>query len=134
VTLLLSAPLAAHGQGSAAPDECFGFSFGTFTPALDFTAAGHPGKAAEMRGSPTQAPGAIPAARESAIRVEDDPRDSLLILYPSWWPAGVSVHWSKAGWVGDTLTGVAQAFVADGAAKVPTSRVRGWRVACGRRQ
>jgi hypothetical protein len=131
--LLLSAPLAAHGQGLAEPDECFGFSFGPFSPALDFAAAGHPGKAAAMRGSTQSAP-AVPAARESAIRMHDDPRDSLLILYPSWWPAGVSVHWSAGASVGDTLEGIAQAFVADGAVKVPTSSVRGWRVPCRRRQ
>ena len=132
--LLLAAPLAAQGQGNAAPDECFGFSFGPFTPALDFAAAGHPGKAADMRGWPTGRREEVPTARESAIRVDDDLRDSLLILYPSWWPAGIAVHWSSRGSLGDTLKGVAHAFVANGTAKVPTSSVRGWRVPCGRRQ
>lgn len=137
LALLLGIPAGARAQQKPEPDECFGFSFGPFTPALDYAAAGHPGRATAMSGArtvrmTTATPAEIaPSSRASAVRIDDDPRDSLLILYPAWWPAGVAVHWAKTG--GDTLLGTAEAFVADGRMKVPTSTVRGVRVPCGRR-
>jgi hypothetical protein len=139
VALLLLAPIGAAAQASSAPDECFGFAFGPFTPSLDYAAAGHPGRATAMSGSHPGVAGtgaASPAAaamapRESAVRIDDDPHDSLLILYPAWWPAGVAVRWSKAS--GDTLLGTAEAFVANGSARVPRSTIRGVRVPCTRR-
>jgi hypothetical protein len=130
VALLVCAPVIAQAQGGAAPDECYGFSFDAFSPPLDYAGAGHPGTAAEMRGSRTQAPKVV-GARESAIQVDDGPRDSLMILFPSWWPAGVAIRWSSS--TADTLKGIAQAFVADGRVKVPTTSVRGWRIPCASR-
>ena len=134
---LLVVPVIVHSQERREADECYGFSFGPFAPPLDRVAAGH--RSALPDGSPAEVPTAMPAPtagaasdRGSAIQLDDRaPRDTVLILYPSWWPVGVSVHWADSSVTGDTLFGVAEAFVADGRARVPTSKVRGWRVPCG---
>jgi hypothetical protein len=54
----------------------------------------------------------------------------VLLLFPAWWPAGVSIEWLEQH--GDTLLGRAVALVADGRVKNPVSTVRGVRVACRR--
>jgi len=118
------------------PDECFGFTFSPWDPPLRTVASSsNPG------GDPKS--GAVPgAAREWAIRttadraladsargtVSDPVRDSLLVLFPSFWPSGITIEWTGAR--GDTLLGTAHAMVADGRIKSPVSRVRGVRVPC----
>jgi len=57
--------------------------------------------------------------------------DSVLMLYPPWWPVGVLVHFRERSTNGDTLRGEASALVADGRVSVPTSRVMVIRVSCG---
>ena len=56
--------------------------------------------------------------------------DSLLILFPPWWPVGVGVWLERSAAPGDTVRGVARAFVADAQVSVPTSTVRAWRAPC----
>jgi hypothetical protein len=101
-----------------------GFAFGAWTPALDWRAAGHP-----------------PLDPKFHLRA-DDGRDwattdavgseSTVVLLPQWWPAGVSVTLpNSAPALGDTVTGSAFAFVADGRRVAPKAQVRAWRVRCG---
>jgi hypothetical protein len=126
---LVAGPALAHAQ-QLRPDEppvCLGFSFGQWTPALDWKAAGHQ----------TQI---NPATHQRA----DDGRDwattqavtdeHTIMLLPSWWPAGVNVTLpNRAPALGDTIVGSAFAFVADGRRKAPTAKVWAWRVPCSSR-
>lgn len=121
---VLAAPVAA--QSAREPDECFGFSFGAWDPPLK-TVANHwnPGNdptAASSQGAPRAWAAREPSGRES--------RDSTLILFPTWWPSGVSVEWTSTR--GDTLIGVAHALVADGRLQVPSTSVKGLRIRCHR--
>lgn len=107
-------------------DECFGLTFGRWEPALDPRTAGHPVIAADS------APRRAPNGRDWAARLESG-RDTTIILFPSWWPAGVAVRFPEGRAAGsDTTHGTATALVADGRVQPPTTRVRLWSVACER--
>jgi len=121
---LSPAALSAQQRSTESPPVCLGFSFGAWTPALDWRAAGHP-----------------PLDPKFHLRA-DDGRDwattdavtneSVLVLLPSWWPAGVSVTLpDRTPALGDTVVGSAFAYVADGRRTAPRSQVRAWRVPCG---
>ena len=122
----LAGPTAMHAQSPAAePPVCLGFSFGAWTPALDWRGAGH-GAAPD-----TSTLARTPEQRDWATDGMAGVEDSLLILYPRWWPAGVAVALpTRRPAPGDTIEGRARAFVADGRRANPTSRVRAWAVPC----
>jgi hypothetical protein len=66
------------------------------------------------------------------VNGEPGPEDSVVVLYPRWWPAGVIVALpTRTPAPGDTIEGRARALVADGRRANPTSRVRAWAVRCG---
>jgi len=131
VVLALSPVPALHSQSIAPrdtePPVCLGFSFGTWTPALSWKGAGH----GEMPS--TNVLQHAPSGRDWATDGGVGQPDSLLILYPSWWPAGVRVDLpTRTPAPGDTVIGRAVAFVANGAVKAPEAKVRAWRVECRR--
>ena len=127
---LFAAPTLASAQAQQPQNEptvCLGFTFGQWTPALDWRAAGHQSQI-------------DPASHQHA----DDGRDwattqavqdeHTIMLLPSWWPAGVSVTLpTRTPAPGDTVVGSAFAFVADGRKKAPTAKVWAWRVSCSAR-
>ena len=121
---VFAAPLAAQ-TAAREPDECFGFSFGAWDPPLK-TVANHWNPGDDP--TPASSQGALRgwAARAPSGR---EPGDSTLILFPSWWPSGVSIELKSTR--GDTLVGVAHALVADGRLRVPSTNVRGRRIPCG---
>jgi len=109
------------------PPVCLGFSFGTWTPKLDWHGAGHGAMPS------VDVLQHAPAGRDWASDAGSEMPDSMLILYPAWWPAGVRVELpTREPAVGDTVVGRALAFVANGAVKAPEAKVRAWRVACRR--
>ena len=125
--------LPAHrlrAQSAPAHDDepvCLGFAFGTWTPALNWKGAGH-GEMPDAKVLPH-----APAGRDWATDAGAGMSDTLMILYPAWWPAGVRVDLpTRTPAVGDTVVGRAIAFVANGAVKSPEARVRAWRVPCKR--
>ena len=123
VTLLVA--LTSVSLEAQSPDaaQCYGFSFGTWTPALDLANAGH-----RPLSSATEQPKA-PGGRDWASDVM--PNDTTLLLFPTWWPAGIQVTLSrKPRSSADTVSGSAQALVADGRATAPRAPLRAWRVAC----
>jgi hypothetical protein len=127
IALAVTAQATVAQVPSPTPDECFGFSFGKWEPSLRST-------------SSTYSPGYDPtgtapagATRSWAMRAPTTstsgaPADSVLLLFPPWWPAGVAIQWTAQR--GDTLIGVARALVADGRVKNPESAVRALRVPC----
>ena len=131
---LTTLPALAAAQTRPAPpaatvtreeEECLGFSFGRWTPALDARAAGH--AAFPPSGSLPQAPN----GRDWAAAVNAG-RDTTLMLFPAWWPAGVHVRLpSGARVTGDTVRGTATALVADGRVRAPVAEARVWLVPCG---
>lgn len=122
------APLAstAHAQErDTLPPVCLGFAFGPWTPPLDWRGAGH------VATPDTSGLARTPENRDWAVNGMVGVEDSLLILYPRWWPAGIAVTLpTRRPAPGDTIAGRAQALVADGRKTNPTSRVRAWAVSC----
>jgi hypothetical protein len=123
-------PRGIRAQASA-PDApvCLGFTFGPWTPKLDWRAAGH--------GPPvdTSRLERAPLGRDWAVNTQGGAHepDSLMILFPAFWPAGVSVDLpTRTPAPGDTVLGTARAFVANAAKRSPTATVRAWRVSCSR--
>lgn len=116
-------PAPASGTTRTPADECYGFAFGGWTPALDPRAAGHrPHTAADV----AHAPG----GRDWAAAVGTG-RDTTLLLFPAWWPAGVAVRFpAGARTPGDTVRGRATALVADGRVRSPEAAVLAWTVSC----
>ena len=138
-TLICGAPSQAQSSSPAPhPDSvakaeadpsgnlCLGFRFAPWNPALDWGAAGHePLDSTRVPTAPTGRRWALPAGGENAAA------DSTLLLVPPWWPAGIVVTVPARGMaMGDTVTGLATALVADGRLKAPTARVWAWRVNC----
>ena len=126
---LLAAPLASQSPDPR-PNECWGFVFGAWSPALDWAAAGH-GEPAR-RSAPPPAPEASSTAgapRHDAATFERTGGPAL-VLYPTWWPVGVGITLERQPVAGDTVTGVAHAFIADGRRTPPESRILAWRRPC----
>jgi hypothetical protein len=125
--LLIAAPLAAQAPDPRA-NECWGFVFGTWSPALNWTTAGH---AHYAQGAPPapEASSTGGAPRHDAASFERTGGPAL-VLYPTWWPVGVGITLERQPAAGDTVGGVAHAFVADGRATPPQSRIRAWRKPC----
>ena len=134
IPALLLGASALEGQtltpSSSRPDEpsvCLGFSFGTWTPALNWHAAGH---VADI--DPRTSQHASEGRDWASTQAVDN--EQTIVLLPGWWPAGVQVTLpNRAPAFGDTVQGSAFAFVADGRRAVPRTQVRAWRVECGRR-
>ena len=121
---LAGSALGQSASSSVEPGSCFGFSFGPWSPPLDWHASGHAGTPA-TKSSPLAA-----GARDwAAAPIHPDAEGSML-LFPSWWPVGVTVDLpTRALALGDTVEGRATALVANGA--TPSSAaVRAWRVPC----
>jgi hypothetical protein len=112
-----------------APNECYGFKFGAWDPPLKTVASAYsPG-----HDPTTSAPAGAPrdwAARVPNGQTTNSPADTVLMLFPAWWPVGGQIRWT--GQHRDTLVGIAIALVADGRLKNPVTTVRGVRVACTR--
>jgi hypothetical protein len=119
------ARLGAQALASSDSAECLGFAFGRFVPELNLVAAGH-----------THLPsaGALPHAPESRDWAARDSNEvgTTLMLFPSWWPAGVQIVLPAAKAPTDTVRGTAYALVADGRVTPPQAQVLAWRVPCGR--
>lgn len=125
----LAAPAHARAQSGGGDDAedavCFGFAFGAWSPPLDWRAAGH-----GDRIDTTHFVHA-PEGRDWAAEASS-PRDTVLLLFPAWWPVGVEVAIpARRIMLGDTVTGRATAFVGDGRLQPPVAKVRAWRVRCG---
>lgn len=112
--------------GSREESVCLGFAFGRFTPKLDWAAAGH--RPIRDNSMVQQAPAGRGWASDQGM-----PNDSLLYLFPAWWPVGVLVELPRRNpALGDTVAGRATALVARGNVTAPVALVRAWRIPCDR--
>jgi hypothetical protein len=130
LALAVARPALAQSARSAERSDaetCLGFSFGPWTPPLDWRLAGH-GDAVDSTRVPRARGGrgwAAPSAQSAS--------DTTLMLFPAWWPVGVIVELTtRAPALGDTVAGRATALIADGRQAAPTSRVKVWQVPCRR--
>jgi hypothetical protein len=128
LALTLTAPLAAQSPDPRS-NECWGFVFGTWSPALDWAAAGHNGYARRAAPPTPEASTTDGAPRHDAASFERAGAPAL-VLYPTWWPVGVGISLERQPVEGDTVRGVAYAFVADGRLTPPESRILAWRKPC----
>ncbi len=105
--------------------ECFRFVFGEWNPPLDAKTAGH---------APLPSASSLPHApggRDWAFS-DSTTRDIQLMLYPSFWPAGVVVRFPHVPrTLDDTVRGRALALVADGRVESPEADALAWLVPCG---
>jgi hypothetical protein len=111
------------------PNECWGFVFGAWSPPLDWASAGH-AAAGSLRAPPApelSSTGGAPRHDAASFERRGEP---ALVLYPTWWPVGVGITLDRQPLAGDTVRGVAHAFVADGRVTAPASRILAWRKPC----
>jgi hypothetical protein len=131
---LLSALGGASGTATAqAPDAntCLRFAFGVWKPVLDWKAAGHPGSVDSVRVARAEGGQAWAAGIPSTTRTT--PGDTLLMLYPAFWPVGVIVSFNPRAFTArDTVAATAVALVGDALKANPVSAVKLWKVPCGR--
>src|SRR5436305_3446117 len=127
--VLVLVPAIVRGRSAVdagAPDECFGVRLGAWDPPLKTVASRYnPGfdpTASAPAGAQRDWAAKVPTGRPETAA------DSVLLLFPAWWPSGVSIAWREQR--GDTLIGQATALVADGRIQNPVTAVRGLRVPC----
>ena len=116
----------AAGRPDSGWGDCYRFMFGEWTPPLDAKAAGH---------APFPPAESLPRAPEGRGWALSDStaHDMQLMLYPSFWPAGVSVRFPHAPRAqSDTVRGMAIALVADGRVRSPEAEAMAWLVPCRR--
>jgi hypothetical protein len=120
---------AARAQTVTSPSgaaTCLGFSFGLWTPPLDWHASGH------ERTSESFSVPLAPDGRGWAAELSHLSAAGTMLLFPSWWPAGVTVALPARTLVpGDTVEGRATALVANGYVTSSSAAVRAWLVPCG---
>ena len=119
---------AQSGDSAIGVGSCLAFSFGAWTPPLDWGAAGHEGAPDSI------APRLAPGGREWAAELNHHGAAGTMLLFPSWWPVGVTVELPTRRLApGDTVAGRATALVSKGSATPSSAAVRAWLVACGSR-
>jgi len=129
VATLATLTRTARAQAAVSAAEaatCYGFSFGPWTPPLDWHASGHEGTR-ESISVPLAAGG-----RAWADELTHPDAHGTMLLFPAWWPVGVSVALrAQALVLGDTVDGRATALVGNGYATPSRAAVRAWLVPCG---
>jgi hypothetical protein len=136
ITLLLGASSTGLAQSTpqdAPSSRCWRFAFGAWTPPLDWERAGHRGNATEMSDRVKRIRDSVfardtNAVRNNAMIWEQTRRGWTVVLFPEWWPVGVSVEFDSVFAGGNEMTGQATAFVAD--AHQENSRARARAVRC----
>ena len=128
LSTLLALPLFAQ-TADPRPNECWGFVFGAWSPPLDWTAAGHTHLGSRTTPPAPEVSSTGGAPRHDAASFERTGGPEL-VLYPTWWPVGVGITLERQPAAGDSVRGVAHAFVADGRVTVPESRILAWRKPC----
>lgn len=130
--LLLFAALLLNlnPQGSQEPSStCWRFAFGSWTPALDWAAAGHDGQASELAERVRKVRDSVyvrdsAAVRNNAMVWEKTKAGWSVVLFPQWWPVGVHVEFDSVLAGGREMTGRATALVANTNSQPSRTRAR----------
>lgn len=123
-----------RAQGTSAPNSvCWRFAFSTWSPPLDWERAGHGGKANELASRVQRIRDSVfardtNAVRNNAMVWEKTARGWSVVLFPAWWPVGVSVEFDSAFAEGREMSGRATALVAN--ARQEPSRARARAIHC----
>ena len=133
--LTTAAPIVdAQNDDQGAPSsKCWRFAFGAWAPPLDWEKSGHSGKADELSNRVQRIRDSVFAKDTSAVRntamIWVRGKDGWsVVLFPTWWPVGVTVDFDSVFAEGREMTGQAHALVAD-AGQAP-SRARARAVRC----
>lgn len=129
--LMASPALARAQQQDTIPEagKCWRFAFGAWTPPLDWSRAGHDGKADDLADRVRRVRDSVfvrdsAAARNNAMYWERTARGLAVVLFPPWWPVGVKVEFDSVLAEGREMTGQAIAFVADAGQEPARARAR----------
>lgn len=122
-------PAQAQSDSLPPPGACWRFSFGEWTPPLDWSRAGHTGEASTMAQRVRSARDSIfvrdtNAVNSNPMHWERTAHGFRLLLFPPWWPVGVLVTFDSTALTAQELTGEAVAMAADGASNPSRARVR----------
>ncbi|MGQ0647498.1 MAG: hypothetical protein ACT4P7_07985 [Gemmatimonadaceae bacterium] len=130
-----------QAQAPALSLACARLTFGPWSPPLNWSGAGHADSATQVAAMVRRIRDSVYTGRTTAMG-----RDEMqwietnagrrLMLYPSWWPAGVMITFDSSGDTvstsppGDVLTGAAVGLVADAAQPQPRAAVRVVHMSC----
>lgn len=130
IAAILLTATRVDAQGGTAPNSvCWRFAFGTWTPALDWERSGHRGQAGELANRVQQIRDSVfakdtNAVRNNAMVWEKTVRGWSVVLYPAWWPVGVSVEFDSVFSEGREMSGRATALVANASQEPSRARAR----------
>jgi len=142
--MVAAAPVAQAQQArgdTTVPSLCWRFSFGEWSPPLDWSNAGHVGNADSSAAAVRRIRDSVyakdpVATGNNAMTWYRNANGSVaLLLFPNWWPVGVQVDFDStiAGRRGEML-GTAAAMVANAGMPVSKARARALQLPCERRQ
>lgn len=123
--VVTAARLDAQAADTTKANEqlCLRFSFGAWTPPLNWQAAGH-GAFPDTSRMPHAAAGRDWAQAGTGS-------DTTMMLFPAWWPVGVIIELpTRTPALGDTVTGRAIALRANVDSSSPKATVHAWRIRC----
>lgn len=121
---------------------CVRISFSAWAPPLDWSGAGHSDSAAGVGAAARRIRDSVFTGQASAggrdeMQWSEVGGTRQLLLYPSWWPAGVLITFTSAAGASapgpaavDTLAGDAVALVADASQRAPRATARVLRGRC----
>src|SRR3954462_14426379 len=91
IGLIVVAAGRASGQSTPASDapQCLGFSFGAWSPALDWKGAGH------GQNPDSSVLQSAPRGRDWGANALGRETDSSVVLFPAWWPVGVVIEFDR---------------------------------------
>ena len=138
--LLVAGPLGAQRgttpAGSPPSTACWNFSFGEWTPPLDWSGSGHRGDSASADARVRRARDSLfvhdSAARESnAMEWTRTEKGWEVLLFPNWWPAGVVVRFDGNPTDSAEARGEATALLGDPNREPSKAKVRAVARKCG---
>ena len=108
---------------------CWRFAFGAWTPPLDWSRAGHNGRAGELADRVRRVRDSVfvkdtNAVRNSEMLWERTRVGWSVVLFPTWWPVGVMVQFDSVVTPGREMAGDATALVADATQEPSRARAR----------
>ena len=132
--LALSFLVAGDAGAQSSPQEipsstCWRFAFGAWNPPLDWSRAGHGGRAGELADRVQRVRDSVfvkdtNAVRNSEMLWERTKVGWSVVLFPAWWPVGVMVQFDSVVTAGREMVGSATALVADATQEPSRARAR----------